>query len=433
MDLNGREYAVLTWMLIGFLLCLFYKPTRMSILDILLIIKNKAVVKVFLILVLWVFLEVVLLHQLGVWSILNLKSTLVWFVSYALLTIFEVVNVSYAKKYFRDKFKDNLKLSVLLTFLLELQSFSFFTEFLFFPVIFILSGMVIVGREKEETKRVSTFLCSVISLFVVFYFAHSIYISILSYKETFTWFNFTELLIPMMLSVIYMPFLYFLHLYVNYERNLVSLKLCTNNHFLYKEATKLAIIYFRNDIDALNIFVRDVGQNPFKSEGEIKLRIKKILQRKKLEANPPLVLPSEGWSPFLAKDFLLEKNITMNDYHLSFDTWVSSSKMIEIGENKLIKDNVDFSINGTENVARSLKVRAHINNMPLSNETRETIHEIADILILKSLGSEISLKFSLFDDFPNLIKYKNYKITTRKEFFVKKEKGFTFELVISIV
>ncbi|NYM97050.1 hypothetical protein GPV46_24745, partial [Salmonella enterica subsp. enterica serovar Typhimurium] len=83
--------------------------------------------------VVWTSICIVLFYEIGVWSTDNLKTTLVWVITYAFVTIFETHKINSSKYYFKSQIKETIGLSALLTFILELQSFSFAIEFIIYP------------------------------------------------------------------------------------------------------------------------------------------------------------------------------------------------------------------------------------------------------------------------------------------------------------
>ncbi|ECF8997160.1 hypothetical protein C8824_23705, partial [Salmonella enterica] len=160
--------------------------------------------------VVWTSICIVLFYEIGVWSTDNLKTTLVWVITYAFVTIFETHKIKSSKYYFKSQIKETIGLSALLTFILELQSFSFAIEFIIYPIMLFLGLLAVVANTKKETEKIGATIKVVLGVFVIFYFAHSFFVSIMSPSVTFSWANLTELLTPVLLSFSFMPFIYML-------------------------------------------------------------------------------------------------------------------------------------------------------------------------------------------------------------------------------
>ncbi|EDP1795067.1 hypothetical protein F9J41_07045 [Salmonella enterica subsp. enterica serovar Heidelberg] len=382
--------------------------------------------------VVWTSICIVLFYEIGVWSTDNLKTTLVWVITYAFVTIFETHKIKSSKYYFKSQIKETIGLSALLTFILELQGFSFAIEFIIYPIMLFLGLLAVVANTKKETEKIGATIKVVLGVFVIFYFAHSFFVSIMSPSVTFSWANLTELLTPVLLSFSFMPFIYMLYLYQAYETKLLGLKIYFDDEALFNYAKKLAICFFRTDLDALNRWVRNIHINEIKTKEGIKASLKDVKLRKKIESNPPEVDNKYGWSPFLAKDFLVGKGVDTNDYHFSFDTWISCSHMIEIGNDGLFRDSVAYYLYGDEYAAKKLKLRANINNSPISNCSKNTISLLAEELISKALGDDDFNINELFSKIPVMIKKDNRYVSITKEDFASQNGGYTLEVVIEI-
>ncbi|MGM8835560.1 hypothetical protein ACS6JN_22015 [Enterobacter hormaechei subsp. steigerwaltii] len=393
---------------------------------------HKQILTVLGLAVIWTSICIALFYEIGVWSTNNLKTTLAWVITYAFVTIFETHKIKNSKYYFKSQIKETIGLSALLTFILELQSFSFAIEFIIYPIILFLGLLAVVANTKKETEKIGATIKVVLGIFGIFYFSHSLVVSIMSPSVTFSWGNLTELLTPVLLSFSFMPFIYMLYLYQSYETNLLSLKIYFDDEALFNYAKKLAIFFFRTDLDALNRWVRNIHINEINTKERIKVSLKDVKLRKKIEYNPPEVDNKYGWSPFLAKDFLVGKGINTNDYHFSFDTWTSCSQMIEIGADDLFRDNVAYYIYGDEHAAKKLKLRVHINNPPISNSSKNTISVFVEELISKALGDDNFNISELFSKVPVMIKKDNRYVSFTKEDFASQNGGYTLEVVIGV-
>lgn len=431
MDINGREYAFIIWMVFIIITLNFKKDIRDSFFQLIKVFKHRLILTVLGLAVIWVIACVILLYEIGLWSSSNLKTTLVWMVTYAFVTIFEVNKIKNSKYFFKSQLKETIGISTLLTFILELHSFSFTVEFIMFPIVTFLSLLSAVGGMKTETKKISVAINVILATVVIFYFAHSLYLSIISMKDTFSRTNLTELLTPILLSFSFMPFIYILYLYQAYERKLISLKIYFDNDEIFKYARNLAIYSFRTDLDGLNRWVRNVHTNRVKTKEELKAYIRNVKLRKKLESNPPIIPHKSGWSPFLAKEFLVNKGYETNDYHFSYDTWWSYSETVKIGADGLLQDNITYYIYGNEHLANKLKLRININQTPISEISKKTINDLTIELLSKSIGMSSFDINTLINKLPVSFQTDCHNVLITRENFVSNNGGFTLEVIVS--
>lgn len=433
MDMNGREYAVVAWVIIIMCAIIYNKSTRQSLPPLLFSLKNRKIITILLLSLVWVLFCTSILYCAGVWSIGNLKTTIIWFFTYALVTIFKIEKIANESYYFREQVIENLKLSAILTFILELQSFSFVVEFLLLPVITVVGIGTVVGVKRDENKKVIKLLEFIAITFTIVYFLHSFFVSLSSPTETFTLLNLMEFLTPLFLTVLYIPFIYSLYIFITYETKITPLRFFFNDDSLFKKSVILSFKYFGTNIEGLNRWVRDIRLNNIKDEEGLKSCAINTLGRMKKEKNPPEVLRENGWSPYLAKNFLIKYGISTNDYHFALDEWAASSSMHEMGGNAPFRDNVSFYVSGTEDFATRLKIRANINNHPISKKSQEYLSGLVKTLLNEAFYPDHIKEIDIFDPHATEITYGNFKISIKNEKFQSRIEGVTIELSIILL
>ncbi|EIC33774.1 inner membrane protein [Salmonella enterica subsp. enterica serovar Heidelberg str. 41573] len=92
-----------------------------------------------------------------------------------------------------------------------------------------------------------------------------------------------------------------------------------------------------------------------------------------------------------------------------------------MGNDGLFRDSVAYYLYGDEYAAKKLKLRANINNSPISNCSKNTISLLAEELISKALGDDDFNINELFSKIPVMIKKDNRYVSITKEDFCKPE------------
>lgn len=109
---------------------------------------------------------------------------------------------------------DNITFAVLAEFFIATFPFNFLIELILQPVFIALISIQIRSKYREEYRAVTNYFLSLFSLIII---GHII---IQVFKE-YTQFNFIQtaitLALPLILSILYLPFAYFLALYSKYE------------------------------------------------------------------------------------------------------------------------------------------------------------------------------------------------------------------------
>ena len=239
MNINNRELATVIWIVISFT-CLFYyhRSVRDSFCNVIKCFFDKKVLFVIALSAIWISIGVFILYEMNAWQWNNIKTTLTWFAFSIITMIIGVSKAEDKKKYFLSLFKENINIGVFLTFVIELHSFSFFIEFIMIPISVLLVYVNYNSLSKNNVKM--KLLINIILVFwMVTYFLHSIYLSIALFNANWLLSNVIELFLPVILSLICIPFLYFLSIYMEYERVFSSLKIYFNDDDLFKYAKKI--------------------------------------------------------------------------------------------------------------------------------------------------------------------------------------------------
>ncbi|PVZ78525.1 hypothetical protein C9426_34755 [Serratia sp. S1B] len=409
----------------------FHKEQRVSFYRVVEAFKQRVILRVLGLAITWVFFCVLSFYVIGIWGFSNFKTTVVWIVTYAFVTLFEVSKIKDSKYYFKSKVKETIGLSTLLTFILELHSFSLIIELIMIPIILVFGIMVIVGNKENKNNSIVMLIKIILVIITAFYFFNSLFISLVSLKDTFSWKNLTEFITPILLSFSFMPFIYLLYLYQGYETKLIVLRTRFDDD-LFHYAKRLAFFSFRCDLDGLNRWVRVILMNDVREKEGLKKCVEDVKLRKVIESKPVVVAFKNGWSPFLAKDFLISEGANTKDYHFDYDTWFSCSDMIEIGNEEVFKDNFMYCIYGDENKANILKLKFNINNPPMSEKSKTTIYKLTEVLISKALMNNSIDITEFFEDIPTSIETNDHLIQINKDDFISKNDGYTLEIKIFV-
>ena len=102
---------------------------------------------------------------------------------------------------------------------------------------------------NEKHKVVSKFLQNVIAIAGLSIFSYSLYKTIVNFDDVLTFQNLVSFLLPSTITVLFIPFVYFLALYSTYESYFIHLDFMTVKKDKVKETKKL--IYLNINLDKL--------------------------------------------------------------------------------------------------------------------------------------------------------------------------------------
>lgn len=133
---NNREKALIVWILIVLVCIVVSKNLRPSFLSVLKALFARKIAPAMLVMLAYISLVVFAAYKLHYWDISLLKDTVIWGLGTAFIMFMHYDKVNTERKYFKKVLLDNVKLVVLLEFIINLYVFNFVVEFLLVPVLF---------------------------------------------------------------------------------------------------------------------------------------------------------------------------------------------------------------------------------------------------------------------------------------------------------
>ncbi|MGP8321751.1 MAG: hypothetical protein ACT6FE_05450 [Methanosarcinaceae archaeon] len=152
---NNREIAtfVLLFAILPFLLS--SKNIRKTSANLLKSMFSVKLIFPVILLAIYIGFVVYYLYRLELWTISFLKDTFFWFFSAGLLTIYKYITAKNNILPIKEILFDNLKLIVILEFLLNTYTFSFWAELIIIPVVsftVMLKAFVDVKKKSRRCK-----------------------------------------------------------------------------------------------------------------------------------------------------------------------------------------------------------------------------------------------------------------------------------------
>jgi hypothetical protein len=292
--------------------------------------------------------------------------------------------------------------------------------------------MSAVAERDEKSEQVAKILKKVLFLLGAFFILYTVYRMVIGVNQLVTRNTLNDFILSPVLSIWFIPFMYFMSLYVRYETIYTTMQFRIKQPALLRYAKMQAFFRFNIDISGFrrwsdNLFVGSVN-----SKSEIIGSIREIKRLQKVEKNPPVIDNTLGWSPYLAKDFLLEWDISTKHYSHKYENEWSAVSDYKKLEDIFLANNIAFYVKGNEHISNELELVLNINSREYESEALGTFLTYADSLSRKAIGEEIPLKIG-----SAIVKSKNAKmaislfvLAVEKINFVDVSKGYT--LIYSI-
>lgn len=257
-ELNGRETAVLVWVLLFVCYGLFQKNFRSSFLAVLKSLFQIKIVVVFIAMFFYVFLILWGLYTIEIWNLYLIKDVVFWLFGSAFILLLNNNKAIQDDNHFKSILKDNIRLVIFLEFILTFYSFGFLVEMIFVPIMFFAVAMGILADIKTEYSQIKKIINSFLSLITVFLIIFFFYKVINNYQDFLSLNNLRSFFIPLILSFLFMPFLYLFALVMSYDDFFCRLKLfLKNDQAIYQYARVQVIKLCLLNLNKLNKFSRE--------------------------------------------------------------------------------------------------------------------------------------------------------------------------------
>lgn len=256
--LNGREKAVLAWLVIFILWALSQNNIRKSLLGFLKSFFQIKILSVFVAMFAYIFLILWLFYNVQIWNVELTKDVVFWIFGSAIVLLMNTNKAIQNDNYFKNILKDNLKLIVMIEFVAALYSFNFWIEMIFVPVMFFIVAMGAVTEIKKEYFQVKKIIDFVLSAIGVSLIIFAILQIASDYQNLVSLNNLRSFVLPPLLSFAFIPFLYIFALIMAYETLFVRLDIFLKNDKALAKYAKIKIfkLCFLN-LKKLNKFARE--------------------------------------------------------------------------------------------------------------------------------------------------------------------------------
>lgn len=273
---SNREIALSIWLFVFLFWCFTQQEVRDSIKGVLLAFCHRSILTIFGLMAGYIYLAVGFLSSAGLWDFDQLKSTLMWFFFVASVELFRANSIGEEKGYFVKSIKNHFKFLVVLEFIVAFQSFSLAAELIIVLISTLVMFIMVVAESKEEHVLVAKIMSRILSSFGIVMVCFGLYFIILKFGEFAqlkTFMNFTT---PIALSILLLPFIFVISVYIRYERILVRVNIYTEDRFYRIYVKFKGIVHFKNNYKSLNDWLSFSCISDFESRRSINNSIVKF-------------------------------------------------------------------------------------------------------------------------------------------------------------
>lgn len=391
--LNNREIAIALWLILA--ATYIYSAKRMrevrsAFKRLAFAFQSRPLMIVFSLAAAYTVAMVYLLFDWELWDIDQLKNTVFWFFSVGILSIYNLDKIKTDPHFFKNSVIGNLRLLAILQFVIGIYSLPLLVELFLVPFMIVVGMMIPIAEADIKYLQVKKLLNVIVISFGLFTLAYTAYMLATDFKALGQEKTFYDFIVPALLTVMYLPFVFAIMIYSTYETVFMQLQFTVQDRRLRRLAKFYAGVLFNFRLDAIRRWADHVARVEVVSHKQLLSTFVHLRKLKKLEKMKPEVVSSQGWSPYFAKNFLLSEGVSTGHYNLIFaDQWCASSKMHDIGDD-LLCDNFAYYVEGVEGVAKVLKIKLNVNDNSRARQVNERLLVLSGVLVRESLGIDIS-------------------------------------------
>ena len=391
--LNNREWAIVFWFFTFIIFALSsskMKKVRESFKQLLKAFFVKAIISTLALMTIYIATVVFVLFKIGLWESNQLKNTIIWAISVGALSLFKINSIKENRHFFKNSVLDNLKLIAIVQFVVGVYTFGLFVELLIVPVLVILGAMLALAQTDAKYHLVEKILNGIMVTFGSILIFYSIYMIVTNFGEFAKKQTIYDFYIPPLLTFLYLPFIFIMMVFTTYEVVFVRLQFFIKEPKLRRFAKIYSIIKFHFRIKLLERWASTLPLQDTSSKDGIKESFNRIFKMLSIERNPPEVPIQEGWSPYIAKQFLLSEGLKTGFYHpIGQQEWCASSNLIDLGDD-IIPNQISYYVDGNETTAKSLKLMLTIFSKESAIIAHSKLLSSVKALLKDALGIDLS-------------------------------------------
>ena len=241
--LNNREIAILVWLLIVSLYIFRSRDVRKSLASVFETVFSGKILIPVLILAVYMGGIAYFLSHLKLWNVTLLKDTLFWFFSAGMVTMYKYVAVKNGDIPIRELLYDNMKVIVVLEFIMNTFTFVLWAELVIVPVITVVVMMNVYIEATKGDRDVAKLLGGTQAVLGLVLMGHVLYRAVHDYQILGTLDTLRSFLLPILLSAAIIPAAYLMAIYSNYESLFIGFKFGKDKSQGFVNYCKLVILW----------------------------------------------------------------------------------------------------------------------------------------------------------------------------------------------
>ena len=264
-EFSNRELAIGIWILAATIWILFRHEIRESLFHLIKAFLAWKLAISYVLMFTYVAIMLLSLNALGIWRLTHFINTMLWVGCVAFVMLFECSKAN-DQNFFKNAIKDNLKVLIVVEFLINLYTFNLLIELLLVPFLFILIVMIAIAEKDEKHAVVMTLLNYILAFIGLGITSYVSYMAVNDFERFATLENLENFYLPILLTIMFLPFVYFMALYASYESLFTRLQFFVKDSSLLKYVKKRTLLAFGLNLWVLNRWSKHTNTLRFNDE-----------------------------------------------------------------------------------------------------------------------------------------------------------------------
>ena len=272
---NNREIALIIYLIIFLIWTLFQQKIRKSLCVLFKTLTNKWILISYVLLILYGF------TYINLWDFSLFKDSIYWTFGVGFIIMMNSDKAIKNDYYFKNMLINNLKLILILEFLVNLYVFNLIAELILMPIVIFMTMIQSYSEVYNEYSKVKKLMNNIFTFLGIGYFIFAIYKIVIDFKEFASTDNLRAFLFPIVMTIIFIPFAYLYALLMHYQSFFVRLKFTIkNDKQLIKYAKRKTFRMCNFSLSKLKKLSREMIFFNVKNKSDLQLEINKIMNTK---------------------------------------------------------------------------------------------------------------------------------------------------------
>lgn len=245
--LNNREMAIALWV-VAIAIYIFssrkMSKVRKSFRSLLSAFFVKQIISVLILMTIYMGVVIYLMFEADLWNNGQIKNTIFWAVAFGFMSLFKLESIKKDKSFFKHSVIDNLKIFAIIQFVVSVYAFPLWIELLLVPILALTGGMSAIAETDEKYNKVKKLFDGVMIFFGITVITYTVYMLITNFNEFGQESTAYDFIVPPLLTLFYLPFIFMMMVYTTYEQAFVRLIFAIKENKLRLTAKIYSVLFF---------------------------------------------------------------------------------------------------------------------------------------------------------------------------------------------